>query len=604
MTKTFGFKPNLVIRVVKNFYSRQHDAAQLKSKVQPNFNQQQQQMNQMNPQQPNMYQQQQQQLNSNPNNMNMNPQMATQPKKFPRQVTPYPYPGQTTYRPYGPMRQQDSMMSTMYPGMSTSYYPGMPTQSYFPGQQSTPSYYPGQSTPQYYPGQSTPIMPQTNNMPYNPQSDMSIYDIYSQMYGGQSSTYTGPSISPKLPMDELFLINNAIILDKFECTNGIVYVLNAYPRYFDKGLLSLLQTGEVNGLSQNLNFWITRASQSFRLGDENLKNALNAFGPNTFFLPTDQAFTKYNDRDKLNNASFLFEYIFRSHRISNQNLFDYYLDDPSTTYFTDTGLPVSTRHRRVNGMDEIEISIGHVKGRILPEFRNIYCGSGVVHLIDTVLGVPSKNAYQELSMIPELSTFRSIVDRSTTYRQLLDQTPNSFATTTRPYYPMRQGTKRSNTKKKRQYQYTSTQYPNQFSSTMYPGQQQTQYPNQFSSTQFPGQQTQYPGQSYTTTQSYYTQGQFGYSDVKYLTILAPSDVALIGIKDEILNNASAIDQFLSAHIIQDNSNRVFYTDHDDSVFQNGQTYSSMNPSVVLTASVMQDPNMINNSKFIFWMVIE
>ncbi len=43
-----------------------------------------------------------------------------------------------------------------------------------------------------------------------------------------------------------------------------------------------------------------------------------------------------------------------------------------------------------------------MKGKILPEFRNIYCASGVIHLVDTVLGIPTKSAYQQLSQIPEL----------------------------------------------------------------------------------------------------------------------------------------------------------------------------------------------------------
>ena len=113
------------------------------------------------------------------------------------------------------------------------------------------------------------MMPvQPNNLAYNPQGDMSIYEIYSQMYGGLSSTYTGPSISPKLPMDELFLINNAIILDKFECTNGIVYIIDSYPQYYDKSLYLLAKDNSVAGLAPNINLWINRADQSFQRGDD------------------------------------------------------------------------------------------------------------------------------------------------------------------------------------------------------------------------------------------------------------------------------------------------------------------------------------------------
>jgi hypothetical protein len=102
----------------------------------------------------------------------------------------------------------------------------------------------------------------------------------------------------------------------------------------------------------------------------------------------------------------------------------------------------------------------------------------------------------------------------------------------------------------------------------------------------------------TSTNQYNTYNQYnspyGYGDAKYYTILAPNDAALIGIKEDIMRNDSAIEEFLSAHIISDSSNRVFYTDHDDSVFQNGQTYQTLNPMFSLMAEVQQDPNLIYN----------
>jgi len=51
---------------------------------------------------------------------------------------------------------------------------------------------------------------------------------------------------------KLFLLNGAIILDKFELLNGIVYLIDEYPRYFDKSILGLLQQNDIAGLSQNL----------------------------------------------------------------------------------------------------------------------------------------------------------------------------------------------------------------------------------------------------------------------------------------------------------------------------------------------------------------
>ncbi len=157
------------------------------------------------------------------------------------------------------------------------------------------------------------------------------------------------------PNFKLFLLNAAVILDTFQCTNGIIYLVNSYPRYYDKSLLSLLQDGDINGLAQNLNFWITRASQAYRMGQENLRNALNAYGPNTYFLPTDQAINNFPNRENLNNGTFLFDVLFRSHRVSNRLLYDYYLDDPAATYMTDTGMPVSTKHTRINSVENSEL---------------------------------------------------------------------------------------------------------------------------------------------------------------------------------------------------------------------------------------------------------
>lgn len=357
-------------------------------------------------------------------------------------------------------------------------------------------------------------------------SELNMYEQYEEIYGKQP-TYQGPPISPKLPQDELYLINNAIILDRFELTNGIVYFIDAYPQYYDKSLYVLSKDNEVNGLRQNINSWINKADQSFTQGNENLKNALNAYGPNTFFLPTDQSFNKFTDRQLLNNDTFLVDMVLKSHRISNQILFDYYLDNPKVTYMTDANLPVSTRHRYLNNKIEIEVSIGHVKGKILPEFRNIYCASGVIHLIDTILGVPTESAYKRIAANPQLATLRTLIDASS-YRQALDSQSN-------PNWDL--NLNNNNNQNNNNQNTNSKQY----------------------------------------------------------TILAPNEFALLAIKDELLQNKTALDEFLSTHIITDPSNKVFFTDHDVSVFTNGRTYQTMNEKQSLIANVQLDPDGVSNN---------
>jgi uncharacterized surface protein with fasciclin (FAS1) repeats len=165
---------------------------------------------------------------------------------------------------------------------------------------------------------------------------------------------------------------------------------------------------------------------------------------------------------------------------------------------------------------EIEVSIGHVKGKILPEFRNIYCASGIIHLVDTILGVPTQSAYKRISENQQLTTCRQLIDASSTYRQTLDRSPISL-----------------------------------------------------------NQQQQ--------------------NSVKQMTILAPSDVALLAIKDDLLQNATALDEFLGTHIITDGSNKIFFTDHDQSIFTSGRTYQTMNPQQSLTANVQLDPDGVTNN---------
>ena len=171
----------------------------------------------------------------------------------------------------------------------------------------------------------------------------------------------------------------------------------------------------------SISFWISRADQAYKEGKENLKNVLNVYGANTFFLPVDAAFNKFANRDLLNNNTFLVDVILRSHRVSNQNLFDQLLEDSAVNYYTDTQLPVSATHRYVEGKLEIEISIGHVRGKLLPNFRNIYCASGVVHLVETVLGIATESVYTKISNNKELGSFKALIDKSPKYSALLKQ---------------------------------------------------------------------------------------------------------------------------------------------------------------------------------------
>lgn len=134
--------------------------------------------------------------------------------------------------------------------------------------------------------------------------------------------------------------------DYYQLTNGYVYFLNAYPRYYDKSFLALLTQGDVSGLSSQVTYWLTRVQQSVQQGDDSVKNALNVFGPNTYFIPIDSAMSAFADQQSLLNNTFLLQVLLRSHRVSNSMLFDYYLTESNPTIYTDAGLPVSTSFGR------------------------------------------------------------------------------------------------------------------------------------------------------------------------------------------------------------------------------------------------------------------
>jgi len=67
----------------------------------------------------------------------------------------------------------------------------------------------------------------------------------------------------------------------------------------------------------------------------------------------------------------------------------------------------------------------------------------------------------------------------------------------------------------------------------------------------------------------------------------------MAIKDDLMVNQTALDLFLGTHIITDSSNKVFFTDHDESIFTNGRQFTSMS-GYVLNTIVKQDSDGIGN----------
>jgi hypothetical protein len=350
--------------------------------------------------------------------------------------------------------------------------------------------------------------------------------------------------------------------------------------------------------------------------------SLRTADTNTYFLPADAGFNKFLNPSMLSNSTFLYEVIFKSHMISGQLLFDYYLD--GQTYYTDTLLPVTASRRRPAGaaQDEITVSIGHVKGKISPTLRNIYCVSGIIHVIDSVLGIPQMTAYQKIAASTDLTIFKSLIDQSSKYQQLLNQQPMQVVYPTQPpnsvqYQRQAKMLRAQRDKEKRDHKdepKSKRQANNQFNPQQSMQQQQLlQQQQQFmQQQQNPQQQQQFMQQQQNPQQQQMLNqfnpqlmqqqqfSNFGQSgglsgNIQNLNILAPNDAALFSSRDFLMQNATALDQFLSAHIIVDNQqNNIYYTDNDQVLFQNGQTYTTLNPGVLLTATVTQQATSYKN----------
>lgn len=110
--------------------------------------------------------------------------------------------------------------------------------------------FPSDNMPPYVPSNPNNPNANINNRDMN---NTNIYGQFSYLYqGSNQAQYSGPAISLEFPQDELFIVNNAVLLENYELANGIVYMMNAYPRFYDKSLWDLLKGGDIPALSQNL----------------------------------------------------------------------------------------------------------------------------------------------------------------------------------------------------------------------------------------------------------------------------------------------------------------------------------------------------------------
>jgi hypothetical protein len=223
----------------------------------------------------------------------------------------------------------------------------------------------------------------------------------------------------------------------------------------------------------------------------------------------------------------------------------------------------------------------------------IYCD--LVHFFKTkVLAVPTNNAYQQIALNSELKSFKALIDNSPKYSQLLQQLP------LRINYP--QATQR-------RIQIRSKRQPYYFSSGLTTNSNQQQFSfnqEQLTQLEFNQFQQQQPQQfmynQQQLSQLYLNKNllkSVSTSGIKFMTVLAVSDAGLFNLYSILISNATALDQFLSSHIIVDSDasqNRIFYTSNDANLFTPGQSYTTLYSNTNLVAILNQMPNEALPSK--------
>jgi hypothetical protein len=205
---------------------------------------------------------------------------------------------------------------------------------------------------------------------------------------------------------------------------------------------------------------------------------------------------------------------------------------------------------------------------------------------------------------------RSVIDRSSKYRQLLDQQPANNFNPNQPNYNQGYNNNNNNPQRAMRQQQPLPSVDNDSPQPRHRARQVTPMYDPLMQQQqlqpLQSQLTSVNQQGYNSQQQQQQQllnrvgpapfGQYNNNfagNFQYVTVLAPRDASLLAVRDSLLSNDSAIDAFLSDHIIVDTQGgvRVFYTDHDENVFQNGQTYATLNPNLQLVANVVQNPSM-------------
>ena len=111
----------------------------------------------------------------------------------------------------------------------------------------------GYNSPRLFPRVVKNFYKRTLNSTLNPSqtinqvnlNNTSIYNQFVSMYGlNPDSSYNGPAISLKFSHDELFLVNDGILLDYFVCSNGIVYMMSTCPQYYVNTHLHVIPDNE------------------------------------------------------------------------------------------------------------------------------------------------------------------------------------------------------------------------------------------------------------------------------------------------------------------------------------------------------------------------
>ncbi|XP_056003314.1 fasciclin-1-like isoform X2 [Ostrea edulis] len=189
-----------------------------------------------------------------------------------------------------------------------------------------------------------------------------------------------------------------IIRADIGCTNGVIHIVSSVFRLEEFTVLDAIR-----GNNQLLR--MSEMLKDFPILEGILSGDSSLGGKMTVFMPSDLTITNLREETRKNifvNQSDKALRALKGHLIEGEAL--------SSTDIYSTVLKYTYGGQRVeitNTDDGITIQGGHIVAKIVT--RDIWCSNGVLHIIDNILHIPTRNVMDELARHSEISSISNLV---------------------------------------------------------------------------------------------------------------------------------------------------------------------------------------------------